>query len=145
MKNIYVVIKRFDKTLPLPEYKTDGSIGFDLVCRQETVIRPFEVKLIPLNVVIKIPKGYGLFLIPRSSTPLKKNLLIPNGVGVIDQDYCGENDEIKLPVLNFSKKDVTVTKGERIAQAVFVKLEKFNFSEIDSMKEKSRGGFGSTG
>ena len=145
MKNIYVVIKRFDKTLPLPEYKTDGSIGFDLVCRQETVIRPFEVKLIPLNVVIKIPKGYGLFLIPRSSTPLKKNLLIPNGVGVIDQDYCGDNDEIQLQFYNFQKIPATVERGERLGQAAFVKIDKAQWDEVEKMDEKTRGGFGTTG
>lgn len=137
--------KKIEKDLPSPEYKTEGSIGFDLVARVETVVPSFEVKLIPLNVVVKIPKGYGLFLLPRSSTPLKKQLLIPNGVGVIDQDYSGEEDELKLQVLNFSKESVTVERGERIAQCVIVKIDQSELSEVQKMSGKSRGGFGSTG
>lgn len=140
-----LIFKKIEKDLPSPEYKTEGSIGFDLVARVETVIPSFEVKLIPLNVVVKIPKGYGLFLLPRSSTPLKKQLLIPNGVGIIDQDYCGEEDELMLQVLNFSKKDVVVARGERIAQCVIVKVDQSVLAETKKMSGKSRGGFGSTG
>ena len=137
--------KKIEKDLPDPEYKTEGSIGFDLVARVETVIPSFEVRLIPLNLVVKIPEGHGLFLLPRSSTPIKKQLLIPNGVGIIDQDYCGEEDELKLQVLNFSKKDVLVERGERIAQCVIVKIDQSALSEVEKMSDKSRGGFGSTG
>lgn len=140
-----LIYKKIEKDLPDPEYKTEGSIGFDLVARVETVIPPFEVRLIPLNIVVKIPEGYGLFLLPRSSTPIKKQLLIPNGVGVIDQDYCGEEDELKLQVLNFSKNDVIVARGERIAQCVIVKIDQSTFVPTDAMEGKSRGGFGSTG
>ena len=139
-----LVYKKIEKDLPDPEYKTEGAIGFDLVARVETVVPSFEVRLIPLNLVVKIPEGYGLFLLPRSSTPIKKQLLIPNGVGIIDQDYCGEEDELKLQVLNFSKKDVLVERGERIAQCVIVKIDQSTLSEIQKMSEKSRGGFGST-
>lgn len=140
-----LIFKKIEKDLPSPEYKTDGSIGFDLVARIETVVPSFEVRLIPLNIVVKIPDGYGLFLLPRSSTPIKKQLLIPNGVGVIDQDYCGEEDELKLQVLNFSKKDVIVERGERIAQCVIVKIDQSQLLEVEKMSNKSRGGFGSTG
>lgn len=140
-----VKIKRIDTTLELPEFKTKGSIGFDLVARENVTISAGEVKLIPLNVVIKTPAGYGLFLLPRSSTPMKKGLLIPNGVGVIDQDYSGNEDELKLQALNFTKQTVKVERGERIAQAVFVKIERPEFIEVKSMTDKSRGGFGSTG
>lgn len=137
--------KRIDPELPMPEYKTEGSIGFDLVARETTEIPSFEVRLIPLNIVVKIPEGFGLFLLPRSSTPLKKQLLIPNGVGVIDQDYCGEEDELKLQALNFSKDPVLVTRGERIAQAVIVKIDQSELVEVEKMNSSSRGGFGSTG
>lgn len=140
-----IKFKRIDKKLPLPEFKTKGAVGFDLVARIDTLIPKGEVVLIPLNIIIKTPKGYGLFLLPRSSTPLKKGLLIPNGVGIIDQDYCGEEDELKLQALNFTKEDVRVEKGERIAQAVFVKIDKAEFVEVEKMNDNSRGGFGSTG
>lgn len=139
-------IKLIDKNLPIPKYETPGSVAFDLSVREKTIIKPFIATLIPLNVIIKTPKNCFLLLVPRSSTPLKKNLLITNGIGVIDQDYCGDNDEIKLQVLNFSQKDVIVEKGERIAQAMFVKIQKIDeFKVVEKMQNKSRGGFGSTG
>lgn len=140
-----VKIKRIDKSLEIPEYKTKGAVGFDLLARAETVIKPFEVKLIPLNLVVKVPKGYGLFLFSRSSTPSKKGLIVANSVGVIDQDYNGEEDELKLSVLNVTKKNVTVEKGERICQGIFLKLSVAKFTESKKMSKKSRGGFGTTG
>lgn len=140
-----VNIKRIDKSLELPTYKTKGAVGFDLLARETTKVKSFEVTLIPLNIVIKIPKGYGLFLYSRSSTPGKKGLLVANGVGVIDQDYHGDEDELKLAVLNFTKQTVTVEKGERICQAVLAKVATPKFKEVKKMKSKSRGGFGSTG
>lgn len=138
-------IKRIDTSLELPEYKTKGSIGFDLSARLETKIKPGEMGLIPLNIVVKTPKGYGFFLYSRSSTPIKKGLIVANSVGIIDQDYSGEDDELKLCVLNVSKKTVTVEKGERIAQGLVVKVEKPELVEVNKMSSKSRGGFGSTG
>ncbi len=138
-------VKRIDKSLELPEYKTKGAVGFDLTAREETVIAPFEVKLIPLNLIVKVPKGYGLFLFSRSSVPSKKGLIVANSVGVIDQDYNGEEDELKLSVLNITKKKVVVEKGERICQGIFLKLGVANFKEVKKMSVKSRGGFGTTG
>lgn len=140
-----VNIKRIDKNLPLPEYQTNGAIGFDFVAREETKVKAGEMNLVPLNIVIKVPKGYGLFLFSRSSTPMKKGLIVANSVGVIDQDYSGEDDELKLCVLNISKKTVTIEKGERIAQGVIIKIAKPQLFEVSKMSKKSRGGFGSTG
>ena len=141
-----ITLKLLDETLPTPVYHTSGSVAFDLYSRKEIVIKPFIATVIPLNVVIKIPKGHMLLLACRSSLPLKKNLLVPNGVGIIDQDYCGDNDEIGLEVFNFGKTSVTVEKGERIAQAMIVKIAKVaRFTKVKKMKVKSRGGFGSTG
>jgi dUTP pyrophosphatase len=138
-------VKRIDKNLELPEYKTKGAVGFDLTARLETVIKPFEVTLIPLNIVVKVPKGYGLFLFSRSSVPGKKGLMVANSVGVIDQDYHGEDDEIKMAVLNFTKKDVIVEKGERICQGIIMKIAVPTITEVKKMANKSRGGFGTTG
>lgn len=139
-----VNIKRIDKSLPIPEYKTKGSVGFDFYARKETLVLPNETKLVPLNIIFKVPKGYILFLVPRSSTP-KKGLMIPNSPGTIDQDYHGEEDELRLWVYNFSKKSVTIEKGERICQGLLVKVGIAKFSEANNMNKKSRGGFGSTG
>lgn len=141
-----LIIKRIDKSLSLPSYQTKDSVGFDLVSRLTLTIPSFIPTLVPLNVVIKIPKGYMMLLAARSSLALKKNLILANGVGVIDPDYCGEKDEIKASVINFSKKPVIIKKGERIVQGILIKIEKFkSLKEIKKMSEKNRGGFGSTG
>lgn len=140
-----IKVRRLDKTLPMPEYKTSGAIAFDLYSRLHMEISPFTETLIPLNVVIEVPKGYGLILASRSSYP-KKKLLIPNGIGVIDQDYCGNDNEIQVWALNFSKEKVLVEKGERIAQALIVPIEQItNFVEVQEMTARNRGSFGSTG
>lgn len=141
-----ITIKRIDKTLPLPKYETRGSVAFDLYSRIDIVIKPFLPTIIPTNFVIKIPEGYFLMLASRSSTPIKKGLILANGIGVIDQDYCGENDEIGLQMLNFTQKNVDIKKGERIGQAIILPIQKIdNFRETDTMDSVSRGGFGSTG
>ncbi|KXK11956.1 MAG: Deoxyuridine 5'-triphosphate nucleotidohydrolase [Microgenomates bacterium OLB23] len=72
--------------------------------------------------------------------------MVANSIGIIDQDYCGDEDEIKLQVLNFSEQPVTVEKGERIAQGMLMRIEKVDeFVVHNNMSEVSRGGFGSTG
>ena len=141
---LQIAIKRIDTDLPLPTYATEGSVGFDLLCREETEIAPRTVELIPSNVIVRIPAGYMLLLTLRSSTPLRKGLLIPNGVGIIDQDYCGEGDELKIQVFNFREEAVTVTRGERIAQGIFLPVTRVRWDEVDEMGQ-GRGGFGSTG
>jgi dUTP pyrophosphatase len=138
-----VKIKRLDKDLPLPEYKTMGAVAFDLVVRETTVIKSHEVGRIPSNIVVKIPEGYMLYIKDRSSTAMKKGLLIT--AGIIDQDYCGDNDELLVQFYNVSDHDVTIERGERVAQGIFVKIEKGDWEEVDSMNSESRGGFGTTG
>jgi len=138
-------IKRIDKNLPLPAYQTNGSVAFDLYSRINTTIKPKTIKLIPTNLIVQVPKGYMLFIALRSSTPQKKGLLLQNGVGIIDQDYCGKKDEIKMQLYNFTDKKIKISKGERLCQAVLVKIApQVQFKEIN-IKSKSRGGFGSTG
>ena len=141
---LQVAIKRIDIDLPLPTYATAGSVGFDLLCREDTEIAPRTVELIPSNVIVRIPAGYMLMLTLRSSTPLRKGLLIPNGVGIIDQDYCGEGDELRVQVFNFREGAVMVKRGERIAQGIFIPVTRVSWNEVDEMG-KGRGGFGSTG
>ncbi len=138
-----IKIKRIDKSLPLPVYETSGSVGFDIVSREDVVIKPKEIALIPGNVIVETPPGYMLLLTLRSSTPKKKGLIKPHGVGVVDQDYRGENDEVKVQVYNISDKETMINKGEKIAQGIFVRIDKFEWEEQQEMG-KSRGGFGST-
>lgn len=139
-----VRIKRLDKELPLPIYETDGSVGFDLVAREETTIEPGRIELVPGNVIVEVPKGYMLAVASRSSTPRKKGLTPPHGFGIIDHDYCGPKDEIKIQVYNFSNEAVTIARGEKIAQGVFVRVDKFEWEEVEEIRNDSRGGFGST-
>jgi len=139
-----IKIKRLDKSIPLPVYQTSGSVGFDISAREDTVVPPKSVALIPGNVIVETPLGYMLLIALRSSTPRKKGLHKPHGIGVIDNDYCGDEDEIKVQVFNSTDSEVKVEKGERVAQGIFVKIDKFEWEETDSMGE-SRGGFGSTG
>ncbi|MCX6820992.1 MAG: dUTP diphosphatase [Candidatus Aenigmarchaeota archaeon] len=139
-----VNIKRIDGSLPLPVYETAGSVGFDIVCRQDTTIEPKSVGRVPGNVIVAVPDGYVLVVALRSSTPKKKQLLCPHGIGIIDNDYCGPDDEVMVQVYNFSEQSVTVARGEKIAQGIFVKVDNAEWGEVESVSEKSRGGFGST-
>lgn len=139
-----VKIKRLDKALPLPKYETAGAVGFDLLCRESVTIEPQMVNLIPANVIVETPPGYMLMVTLRSSTPRKLGLLIPHGVGIIDQDYCGEGDEIKIQVYNFTSQPVTVERGDKIAQGIFVRVDSAEWLEVEDMRSKTRGGFGST-
>lgn len=140
-----VRIQRVDVSLPLPKYETDGAVGFDFVAREEVVIEAKSVALIPGNVIVEVPVGYVLLVTLRSSTPRKKGLLMPHGVGVIDHDYCGPHDEIRIQVYNFTEKPVTVSRADKIAQGIFVRIDKADWEEVEKIREQSRGGFGSTG
>jgi dUTP pyrophosphatase len=86
-----------------------------------------------------------LVVAPRSSTPRKHGLSIPQGIGIVDQDYCGPEDEIKLQFYNFTNKPARVNRGERLGQAVLVKIALAQFEEVNEIRTNSRGGFGSTG
>jgi dUTP pyrophosphatase len=141
---LQVNIKRIDPELPLPNYATIGSVGFDLICREDTKVMPRHLARIPGNVIVQTPPGYMLLLTMRSSTARRKGLLIPNGVGVIDQDYCGDGDELMVSVYNFREESVTVMRGERVAQGVFVPIARVAWNEVNQIGE-GRGGFGSTG
>lgn len=140
-----IQIQRIDTTLPLPTYATGGAVAFDVITRETTVVEPGAIALIPGNVIVKIPEGTMLLLAPRSSMPRKKGLISPHGMGIIDQDYCGPNDELLVQVYNITKEPVTVERGERIAQGIFVRIEKAEWEEVEGHNAETRGGFGSTG
>lgn len=145
LRCMQVSLQRIDATLPLPEYHTAGSVGFDLITRQTTVIAPGQIALVPGNVIVKVPEGYALLILPRSSLPRKKALVCPHSIGVIDCDYHGPEDEVKVQVQNISQSPVTVERGERIAQGIFVKVDRAEWAEVQGHDAETRGGFGSTG
>ena len=140
-----VRIRRLDPDLPLPVYATPGSAGFDLYCREEATIAPGAIALLPTGVAIATPPGYMLLVAARSSTPRRTGLSVPHGVGVIDRDYCGDDDEIRCQVYNFTDVPVTVRRGDRLAQGIFVRCDQVIWGEVGSLEAPSRGGFGSTG
>ena len=115
-----------------------------MLARIDTQIDAGQIALVPANVIVEVPQGYMLKLASRSSTPRKKGLHFPHGVGIIDQDYCGPEDEIMIQVRNFGEESVTVDRGEKIAQGIFVKVDQLEFQEVSEIKSESRGGFGST-
>ena len=108
-------------------------------------IAPGTIALVPTGLVIEVPPGHFLGIFARSSTPLKKGLMVANGVGVIDQDYCGPADEVKIQVLNFTAAPVNVCRGDRIAQGISLTAPRVMWDEVEELREGSRGGFGATG
>ncbi|NPA39660.1 MAG: dUTP diphosphatase [Thermodesulfobacteria bacterium] len=130
----------------LPFRATDFSVGYDIFAVERLELKPGEFALIPTGLVIKAEPPYALFVFPRSSLFKKKSLIMPNSAGIIDFDYCGEEDELKIPVVNLGKETVVIEKGEKVAQAVFIKVAFPEIEEVDSPPgTTSRGGFGSTG
>lgn len=141
----HVSIHQIDSTLDLPKYETNGSFAFDFLARETTTIQPKNLGLIPGNVIVQCPENLALLVLPRSSTFRKKSLIFPHSVGLIDGDYCGENDEIMIQVFNFSDEPILVERGEKIAQGLFVKTERVDFQVVEKNSlGVSRGGFGST-
>lgn len=140
-----VRIRRLDPSVELPAYGTDGSAAFDLAASADTLIAPGEVRLVPTGLVIEVPAGMFLAVFARSSTPLKRGLMIANGVGVVDSDYCGPTDEVKIPTLNFTALPVQVTRGDRIAQGILLPSPRVEWEEVGELRAGSRGGFGATG
>ena len=140
-----VRIKRVDPSLPLPKHETPGSVGFDLICREGAIVPPREIRLIAANVIVEVPQGYMLMVAARSSLPLKRGLMVSNGVGVVDQDYHGAEDEVRVQVYNFTEEPVAVDRGDRLAQGILVRVAQVEWQEVQEMERETRGGFGSTG
>ncbi len=137
-------IVRIEKDLPLPEYKTKGAVAFDFYSREAKIIAPGEDTLLPSNLIIEVPENHTLIITPRSSTSIKKGIEFRN-IGVIDCDFHGPNDEIKLHVHNFTKVPVIIARGDRIAQGLIVPIIRAEWEEVAQIKDSSRGAFGSTG
>jgi dUTP diphosphatase len=138
-------IRRLDSTVPLPAYGTHESAGFDLSAAHDLVVAPRQIALVRTGLVIEVPSGHFLAIFARSSTPLKRGLLVANGVGVIDPDYSGPNDEIMIQVLNITDRDVQISRGDRLAQGIVLPAPRVTWEEVAEIREMTRGGFGATG
>ena len=139
-----VKINRLDPTVPLPVYQTGGAAAFDLAAREQVVIPAKSLARVSTGLIIATPEGHALIISARSSLAAKKGLLLGNGIGVVDSDYRGPADEILISVYNLTDYEVVVAKGDRIAQGMFIKVERAEWSE-ENIQAASRGGFGSTG
>ena len=139
-----VKITRIRQDVELPVYATDGSVAFDLAAADSLVVEPKGIVLVPTGLVIATPPGHALLIATRSSLFKKKGLRLANNVGVVDQDYCGPEDEIKIALWNPGDAAVSIAKGERLAQGFFVAIGKAEWLE-GPPAANSRGGFGSTG
>jgi dUTP pyrophosphatase len=141
-----VRIRRLDRAVTLPDYQTPGAAGFDLAAAADVEIPAGAIALVPTGLVIQVPAGHFLGIFARSSTPLKRGLMVANGVGVIDEDYCGPADEVKIQLLNFTATPVHVKRGDRLAQGLFIPVTRATWQETaGDLREGSRGGFGATG
>lgn len=138
-----VRIKTFDWK-PL-SYETEWACWFDFRAKEEVVFEPWDFKLIETWAVVEIPKWYVLQTMPRSSTFKKHWLVQVNSVWVIDNDYCWDNDTIKFPYLNLSKERVVIEAGTKIWQWVFLPVWIAEFEVVETMWNKDRWGFGTTG
>jgi dUTP pyrophosphatase len=139
-KLMKICIKRFDKTLALPATKPHAA-GIDLACRQDITIAPHEVKLVPVNIAVEVPDGYFLLLASRSSTPLKKGLMMANSIGIVDPFYNGDKDEVLVQLLNFTDQPVEIEKGELLTQALLMKHEPIEWNEVETFGADGYGGY----
>tara|TARA_Y100000590_G_scaffold383749_1_gene454662 strand:+ start:1256 stop:1693 length:438 start_codon:yes stop_codon:yes gene_type:complete len=143
---IKILVKKFDKNIKLPAYKTIGSSGMDLVAyiKNEIFIKPGKSAMIPTGISLAIPKNYEVQIRPRSGLAAKKNITVLNTPGTVDSDYRGE---IKIILINLSKKKFVIKSGDRIAQMVLCPIIKAKLKEVKKLPDTKRGkgGFGSTG
>jgi dUTP pyrophosphatase len=139
-----VQVRRVDKGLPLPEYKTLGAAAMDCLVREDVMISPKSVALVPLNIALKPPQGHFVLLAARSSLH-KRGLSMANGIGIGDEDFSGDNDEYQAALYNFTDVPVALKKGDRIVQMIILPFNHVVWDEVGSLGNSDRKGFGTTG
>ena len=143
---VRILVKKFDKNIKLPTYKTSESSGMDLVAYIENkiTINPGKTAMIPTGIAVAIPKNYEIQIRPRSGVGAKKGISVLNTPGTVDADYRGE---IKIILINLSKKLFVVKSGDRIAQMILCPIVKGKLKEAKKLPRtiRGKGGFGSTG
>ena len=142
---VKLLIKKLQKNIILPEYKTDGSSGMDLMANVEQTVKilPGEKKIISTGIMIAIPEQYEIQIRPRSGLAAKNAISVLNTPGTIDSDYRGE---IKVILINLGKDIFEIKKNNRIAQMIVCPIIKVELEEVESLPEtvRGKGGFGST-
>lgn len=141
-----VKIKIVSKSGELPSYATAGSAGADLraYINEPITLQPGERRLIPTGLFVEIPQGTEAQIRARSGLAIKHGIGLVNGIGTVDSDYRGEWN---IPLINWGQEPYTINNGDRIAQVIFAKYEKAEFSLVSEIDETDRGagGFGHTG
>ena len=137
-------IKYFSDDIERIHYIEGKSDWMDLRAAEDVSMKAGEFRLIPLGIAIELPKGYEAHVVPRSSTFKNFGLIQTNSMGVIDESYCGDNDQWFWPA--YALRDSEVKKGDRICQFRIMEHQPaFTFVEVEKLGDKNRGGFGSTG
>ena len=143
---VKILVKKFDKNIKLPAYKTSGSSGMDLMAyiKNKITINPGKIALVPTGIAVAIPENYETQIRPRSGLAAKKGISVLNTPGTVDSDYRGE---IIIILINLSKKSFTIKSGDRVAQMIVCPVVKGKFQEVKSLPGtvRGKGGFGSTG
>lgn len=131
---------------PLPGYMTKGASGMDLYAdiKEEIIIKPMEIKMIPTGIHVGLPDGYEAQIRARSGLSSRHGITLINGIGTIDSDYRGE---IKVPMINLGSDPYGIQPGERICQMVVNRFVTVTLEEVDIMEDTARGhgGFGHSG
>lgn len=141
-KPAQIKIKYFGDVPPLQI--AEASDWIDLRSAKDVEMKAGEFKLIPLGVAMQLPEDYEAHIVPRSSTFKNYGLIQTNGIGIVDETYCGPNDEWMFPA--YALRDTTVKKGERLCQfRIFRHQPKIKFIPDSLEGNEDRGGFGSTG
>jgi len=142
---VKLLIKKLQKNIILPEYKTEGSSGMDLMANVEQTVKilPGEKKIISTGIMVAIPEQYEIQIRPRSGLAAKNGISVLNTPGTIDSDYRGE---IKVILINLGKDIFQINKNDRIAQMIVCPIIKVELKEVESLPKTVRGegGFGST-
>ena len=116
----------------------------DLRAAETVEMKHGEFRIISLGISMRLPDGYEAHVAPRSSTFKNFGILQTNGVAVIDNSYCGNDDIWRYPAL--AMRDTVIHEGDRICQfRIMKKMDPVDFVDVDHLSDKSRGGFGSTG
>ena len=143
---VKILVKRLDSKVKIPQYKTSGSSGMDLMAfvKNSIKIEPNTLELVPTGLSVAIPEDLEIQIRPRSGLAAKSNIGILNTPGTIDSDYRGE---LKIILFNHGNKDFIVNNNDRVAQMVLMPILKMELEEVDQLPESIRGsgGFGSTG
>lgn len=142
MKNIQ--IKYFTDEIEKLTYIDGKSDWIDLRAAKEMELKAGQYAMIPLGIAMKLPEGYEAHIVPRSSTYKNYGLIQTNHMGVVDESYCGDNDQWHMPV--YALRDTVVHVNDRICQFRIMEHQpKIVFEEVEALDAPDRGGFGSTG